>query len=104
MSAPLVADWEIKAARLLVRLLEDRKAPVDGRLRGLASAQLPQENIKPTSEQDLNRAMSIVKNHQYRSILKNHPDLSDEERRAIEDIIRQTEDLHGVLRKDEHGT
>ncbi len=41
MGAPAVAPWEVKAARLLVRLLEDRKAPVDERLRALASAPLP---------------------------------------------------------------
>jgi hypothetical protein len=38
-SAPPVAPWEIKAARLLLRLLEDRSAPVEPGLRALAATQ-----------------------------------------------------------------
>ena len=113
MSAPLVATWEIKAARLLVRLLEDRNAPVDARLRSLASIkisdremlrrrlQAPLRTLDNPAETMLMAETNLAG---YRSILKNHPDLSDGERRIVEQSIRQTEDLLGILRQDELGT
>jgi hypothetical protein len=112
MGAPPTATWEIKAARLLVRLLEDRKAPVDPHLQRLANVQFPDERARPRLQEPpralddlaLTRSMAETDLAGYRSILRNHPDLSDEERRIIEDSIRQTEDLLGVLRQDEQGT
>ncbi len=109
MRATPVATWEIKAARLLVRLLEDRNAPVNTHLRRLASRRLPQEKVdrrpQPAcGDPAMARRMAETNLAGYRSILRNHADLSNEERQVIEDSIRQTEDLLGVLRQDEQGT
>jgi hypothetical protein len=108
--APPAAPWEIKASRLLVRLLEDRRAPVDERLRILAGLPLPQEDAKrrprhpsPAYETHLTRSMaesSLVANLM---ILRNHPDLSTEERGIIKNSIRQAEDLLDFLREHEKG-
>jgi hypothetical protein len=97
--APPAAAWEIKAARLLIRLLEDRKAPVDERLRILASDRLPHNET--AKNRTVTRSMAESSLAGYRMILRDHPDLTEEERRTIEESMRRTEDLIGLLRQEE---